>query len=42
MKYDGEFAALRAEKPGFKAYTADIELVKDGGDPVEVEMSLAQ
>ena len=40
--HEGGFATLRAEKEGYKPYTLDIELRKEGGDPIELEMSPAQ
>lgn len=37
--HDGTFATLRAEKTGYRPYTLDVDLRKEGGEPLEVEMS---
>ncbi len=42
LELDGEFAVLRAQKHGYRTFTMDVELVSEGGEPVEVEMSLAE
>ncbi len=37
--HDGAFATLRAEKPGYRPYTLDVELLKEGIAPLDLEMT---
>ncbi len=36
---DGVFGTLRAEKPGYRPYTLDVELLKEGVAPLDLEMT---